>query len=104
MYNQLSKEKENLILNSKNNKNEFAFCDEKAIRRKDNSHDYPNAIRSNFIRDIDKIMNCPYFSRYQDKTQVFSLYKNDDITHRSMHVQFVSRIARTIAKALNLNL
>ena len=101
MYNQLSKEKENLILNSKN---EFAFCDEKAIRRNDNPHDLPNVIRSNFIRDIDKIMNCPYFSRYQDKTQVFSLYKNDDITRRSMHVQFVSRIARTIGKALNLNL
>ncbi len=57
-----------------------------------------------FMRDIDKIMHCPYFSRYADKTQVYSLYKNDDMTRRSLHVQLVSRIARTIGKALRLNL
>lgn len=102
MYNHLSKETENLIIKSK--KKPFAFCDGDAIRKTDNPHDKPNALRSNFIRDTDKIMNCPYFSRYQDKTQVFSLYKNDDISHRSLHVQFVSRIARTIGKALGLNL
>ncbi len=106
MYITLSKEIENLIIKNQKEKivNEYAFNDENAVRRNLNTHDKPNAIRSNFIRDIDKIMNCPYFSRYEDKTQVFSLYKNDDITHRSLHVQFVSRIARTIGKALNLNL
>ena len=35
---------------------------------------------------------------------MFSLTKNDDITRRSLHVQLVSRIARTIGRALNLNL
>jgi dGTPase len=35
---------------------------------------------------------------------VFSFYKNDDITRRGLHVQLVSRISRTIGKALNLNL
>lgn len=80
-----------------------AFKDENAVRRKDNPHDKGNMLRSNFIRDIDKIMCCPYFNRYTDKTQVFSLYKNDDIARRSLHVQLVSRIARTIGKALNLN-
>lgn len=106
MYNKISKEIENLILlERKNGKiNPYAFNDDNAIRRKDNPHDNKTVIRSNFIRDIDKIMNCPYYSRYQDKTQVFSLYKNDDITHRNLHVQFVSRIAKTIGKALNLNL
>ncbi len=106
MYNKLSKEIENLIREDRENgkTNPYAFKDENAIRRLDNPHDKSSVIRSNFIRDIDKIMNCPFFSRYQDKTQVFSLYKNDDITHRSLHVQFVSRIARTIGKALNLNL
>ena len=49
-------------------------------------------------------MHCPYYNRYADKTQVFSFYKNDDITRRALHVQLVSRIARTIGKALNLNL
>ena len=57
-----------------------------------------------FIQDIDKIMHCPYFSRYADKTQVYSLFKNDDMTRRSLHVQLVSRIARTIGRALHLNL
>ncbi len=57
-----------------------------------------------FIRDINKIMHCPYFSRYSDKTQVYSLFKNDDMTRRSLHVQFVSRISRTIGRALHLNL
>ena len=106
MYISLSEHVKNKIISDRENgvKNEFAFIDENAVRRKNNPHDYPSVIRSNFIRDVDKIMNCPFFSRYQDKTQVFSLYKNDDITRRSLHVQFVSRIARTIGKALSLNL
>ena len=49
-------------------------------------------------------MHSPYFSRYADKTQVYSLFKNDDMTRRSLHVQLVSRIARSIGKALHLNL
>ena len=72
--------------------------------RRDNERDKATAIRTAFIRDTDKIIHCPYFNRYADKTQVFSFYKNDDITHRILHVQLVSRIARTIGKALCLNL
>lgn len=59
--------------------------------------------RSAFMRDIDKILYCPHYNRCADKTQVFSFYRNDDITRRSLHVQMVSRIARTIGAALNLN-
>lgn len=81
----------------------FAFNEENALRR-DNERDKATAIRTAFIRDTDKIIHCPYFNRYADKTQVFSFYKNDDITHRILHVQLVSRIARTIGKALCLNL
>lgn len=81
-----------------------AFNNDGAIRRVKNPHDNGNVWRTAFIRDIDKIMNCPYYNRYADKTQVFSFYKNDDITRRGLHVQFVSRIARTIGGALNLNL
>lgn len=81
----------------------FAFNEENALRR-DNGRDKATAIRTAFIRDNDKILHCPYFNRYADKTQVFSLYKNDDITRRILHVQLVSRIARTIGKALDLNL
>lgn len=80
-----------------------AFDESKVIRRKP-AHDVASVWRTAAIRDVDKILNCPYYNRYADKTQVFSLYKNDDITHRSLHVQLVSRIARTIGSALNLNL
>ncbi|MBQ9735063.1 MAG: HD domain-containing protein [Clostridia bacterium] len=81
-----------------------AFKDENAVRRKDNPHDYSTVWRNAFMRDADKIINCPFYNRYADKTQVFSFYKNDDIAHRSLHVQLVSRTARTIGAALNLNL
>ena len=51
-----------------------AFDDEKATRRNPDK-DKANLIRTPFIRDIDKIMHCPYYNRYADKTQVFSFYK-----------------------------
>ena len=60
--------------------------------------------RPAYARDVDKIMHSPYYNRYTDKTQVFSFYKNDDITRRALHVQLVSRIARSIGSVLNLNL
>ena len=82
----------------------LGFPDCRVIRRKDTEKDRANILRTAFIRDIDKIIHCPYYNRYADKTQVFSFYKNDDITRRGLHVQLVSRIARTIGKALNLNL
>ncbi len=77
--------------------------DDSAKRRHGNTADTP-VWRPRFAKDIDRIMYSPYYNRYTDKTQVFSLVKNDDITRRSLHVQLVSRIARTIGRALNLNL
>ena len=74
------------------------------IRRTPVAADNARFWRPAFARDIDKIMYCPYYARYADKTQVFSLFKNDDISRRSLHVQLVSRIARTIGAALHLNL
>jgi dGTPase len=58
---------------------------------------------SPFAEDIDSILGCPYYNRYADKTQVFSLFRNDDITRRGLHVQLMSRIARTLGSALGLN-
>ena len=75
-----------------------------AFRRVNLDTDLPTVWRPSFIKDVDKIMHCPYYNRYTDKPQVFSLMKNDDITRRSLHVQLVSRISRTIGRALNLNL
>ncbi len=80
-----------------------SFPDQMAIRRYGNLK--PTSVwRPKFAKDIDRIMYSPFYNRYTDKTQVFSLIKNDDITRRSLHVQLVSRIARTIGRALNLNL
>ena len=83
---------------------DVSFSDENVIRRHNLSKDTATIWRPTFVHDIDKIMHCPFYNRYTDKTQVFSLYKNDDITRRSLHVQLVSRISRTIGAALHLNL
>ena len=79
------------------------FDDRKALRRRAENNDRVTIWRPAFAHDIDRIIHCPYYNRYSDKTQVFSLIRNDDITRRSLHVQLVSRIARTIGGALNLN-
>ncbi len=59
--------------------------------------------RLSFAIDTDRILNSHAYTRYIDKTQVFSLISNDHITHRVLHVQLVSRIARTIGRTLDLN-
>ncbi len=61
-------------------------------------------LRPPYSYDTDCILHNPFYNRYADKTQVFSFYKNDDLTRRALHVQFVSKIARTIGRALKLNL
>jgi dGTPase len=59
--------------------------------------------RQSFALDTDRILHSLAYSRYIDKTQVFYLVKNDHITHRVLHVQLVSKIARTISRLLRLN-
>ncbi len=60
-------------------------------------------IRLQFERDADRIIHTLAYTRYIDKTQVYSDADNDNISKRMTHVQFVSRAARTIARALGLN-
>ena len=60
-------------------------------------------IRPIFFHDTDKIIHSLAYSRYIDKAQVFFLFENDHITHRVLHVQFVSKIARVIGRCLKLN-
>lgn len=59
--------------------------------------------RQAFSLDADRILHSRGYSRYIDKTQVFYLISNDHITHRVLHVQLVSKIARTIGRFLMLN-
>ena len=60
-------------------------------------------IRPAFFRDTDRIIHTSSYTRYANKTQVFSNIDNDNISRRFIHVQLVSKIARTIGRALNLN-
>ena len=103
-YNNLpEKLQERIIRDRKEHReNPYAFKDENVIRR-NMDHDRANLWRPAFVRDTEKIMNVPFYNRYSDKTQVFSLFKNDDISRRALHVQLVSRIARNIGSMLNLN-
>jgi len=59
--------------------------------------------RQSFALDADRILHSRAYTRYIDKTQVFCLIDNDHITHRVLHVQLVSRIARTIGRFLYCN-
>jgi dGTPase len=59
--------------------------------------------RQAFSTDADRILHSLAYTRYIDKTQVFHLVRNDHITHRVLHVQLVSKIARTIGRFLGLN-
>jgi len=59
--------------------------------------------RQAFAVDVDRVLYSLAYTRYIDKTQVFYLIKNDHITHRVLHVQLVSKIARTIGRYLGLN-
>lgn len=62
-----------------------------------------SGIRLEFARDADRIVHALSYTRYLDKTQVYVDPGNDNISTRMTHVQFVSRAARTISRALNLN-
>ena len=77
----------------------YACKDEMAIRFIEEEND----IRTPFFRDIDRILYSYSYARYSDKTQVFPGKENDHITKRMLHVQYVSKIARTIGRALGLN-
>ncbi|MCK9307394.1 HD domain-containing protein [Methanoculleus sp. YWC-01] len=72
------------------------------LRRSGHKPEEP-VIRPPFSRDADRIIHSKGYSRYIDKTQVFYLVENDHITHRVLHVQLASKIARTIGRALGLN-
>ncbi len=60
-------------------------------------------MRPAFFHDTDRIMHSKAYTRYIDKTQVFYFFENDHVSKRSLHVQFVSKIGRTIGRALGLN-
>jgi len=97
----------NMLEEIKNNMNKFdgnlspyACLNREAIRFFEETD---NDFRSPYFRDIDRIIYSLSYSRYSDKTQVYSFIDNDHISKRMTHVQLVSKVARTIGRALNLN-
>lgn len=96
--NLLLKAKENMIL-KENTFSRFACKSKDGIWLKEDKED----IRPIFFRDIDRIIHSSGYARYIDKTQVYSFIQNDHITKRALHVQLVSKIARTIGRSLLLN-
>ena len=87
------------FLKKEENLSEYATKSCKSIRLVEEESD----LRPAFFRDIDRIIHSLSYTRYSDKTQVFSFKENDHISKRMVHVQLVSKIARTIGRALNLN-
>jgi len=81
------------------NLSKYACPYEKGIRFNNEVED----MRPSFFHDIDRILYSLSYTRYLDKTQVFTHAENDHLSRRMTHVQFVSKIARTIGRALNLN-
>ncbi len=77
----------------------YRTLDEEGIRLYPHQDDF----RTCFARDIDKIINYASFTRYMNKTQVFSFKNNDNVQTRLVHVLLVSKISRTIGRALGLN-
>ena len=63
----------------------------------------PCDIRPAYQRDRDRIVHCKSFRRLKHKTQVFLAPEGDHYRTRLTHTLEVAQIARTIAKALNLN-
>ena len=63
----------------------------------------PSPLRTDFQRDRDRIIHCRAFRRLKHKTQVFIAPLDDHYVTRLTHTLEVSQIARTIARALNLN-
>ena len=77
-----------------------SFSDESRGRDRDEE---PCPLRPIYQRDRDRIIHCKTFRRLKHKTQVFLAPEGDHYRTRLTHTLEVAQIARSIARALNLN-
>jgi dGTPase len=61
------------------------------------------SVRTCFQRDVDRITHSKSFRRLKHKTQVFLQPEGDHYRTRLTHTLEVTRLARTVARALRLN-
>lgn len=92
--------RQNFLLHEKD-LSSYACFEKDAIRLEE--EDFTNDFRSSYFHDADRILHAMSYTRYMNKTQVFSFQENDHVSKRMVHVQLVSKIARTLARALKLN-
>ncbi|MDQ7837281.1 MAG: HD domain-containing protein [Thermodesulfobacteriota bacterium] len=102
MANELILLKERLNARERQHLSSYATFSAEAVRRQPEER-LLHGHRQEFSVDADRILHSQAYTRYIDKTQVFSLIKNDHITHRVLHVQLVSKVGRTIGRYLGLN-
>lgn len=68
-YDTLSPELSERISRDRKNGNLPCFSrSEENVLRRNPERDTPTILRTPFLRDIDKIMHCPFYNRYADKT------------------------------------
>lgn len=76
---------------------------EQSIKRESFIEQKPGEIRSDFVRDYNRILHCTAYRRLRNKTQVFFSPKNENICTRIEHVNHVTSVSNTISNFLGLN-
>ena len=85
------------------NLNPLAAFSDQTLGRPNGDYFRENDVRTSYQRDTDKIVHSKAFRRLMHKTQVFLNPEGDHYRTRLTHTLEVTRISRTITRALGLN-